>query len=77
LDSSVWELIRDAIDSSEAFDDAFSRTANGNDVGDDAPDSRDSVELAVVVEDLKNGEEIELPPVRVNRYKSRQQEGDI
>jgi ubiquitin-activating enzyme E1 len=70
LDSSVWELIKDAIDSSEAFDDAFSRTANGNDVGDDAPDSRDSVELAVVVEDLKTGEEIELPPIRVNRYKS-------
>jgi ubiquitin-activating enzyme E1 len=77
LDSSVWELIKDAIDSSEAFDDAFSRTAKGHDGGDNAPDSRDSVELAVVVEDLKNGEEIELPPVRVNRYKSRQQEGDI
>jgi ubiquitin-activating enzyme E1 len=73
LDSSVWELISDAIDSSEAFDDAFSRTANGNDVGDETTDNRGSVELAVVVEDLKTGEEIELPPVRVTRYKSRQQ----
>jgi ubiquitin-activating enzyme E1 len=77
LDSSVWELISDAIASSEAFDDEFSRTATENNIGNNAPDNRGSVELTVVVEDLKTGEEFELPPVRVNRYKSREQEADI
>lgn len=68
LESSLWELIEDALSSSENFDNDFSR--------DDENSQRDEyvfhekfVDLTVVVEDVKTGDEVELPPVRVERFR--------
>jgi ubiquitin-activating enzyme E1 len=75
LNASIWEVISESVSSSEAFDEAYSRNEPVDQVGDSTVDSRSSVDLIVVVEDLESGEEFELPPVRVNRYKSLEQEG--
>jgi Ubiquitin fold domain len=66
LDASIWDLIRDAMNSDdllEARDGDLSETSA-------AIDCTAFADLTVVLEDLEDGFEVELPPVRVTRFKS-------
>jgi ubiquitin-activating enzyme E1 len=64
LDRSVWDLIQDAVDSDDIAD---AREEEKPDQS-SAIDCSSFADLAVVVEDLESGDEVELPPVRVTRY---------
>jgi ubiquitin-activating enzyme E1 len=66
LNASIWDLIRDAIKSDELLegrDGDLSETSA-------AIDCSVFADLTVVLEDLDDGLEVELPPVRVTRYDS-------
>lgn len=65
--SSLWEQVKDAISSSDTFDEGNSRETV-NYVSD--VNLNDSyIDLTVVVEDFATGEEVELPPLRVHRFR--------
>lgn len=67
LEKTIWDIVEDAVQSGDEFDDEFSR--------DDKPrasiaaptQNRNSIDLVVVAEDLENGDEVELPSVRLTR----------
>lgn len=67
LNRPLWEVIRQAVEAGD--DDEF---AGRDDMGSSrshihAPPLKDFVDLNVVIEDLQNEEEVQLPPVRVRR----------
>jgi ubiquitin-activating enzyme E1 len=67
LDASVWDLIQEAMksdDQIEGRDGDVSETSA-------AIDSTVFADLTVVLEDLNDGSEVELPPVRVMRHESK------
>ena len=65
--SSLWEQLTDAISSSDVFDEENSR---GTIVSDTDVNVNDSyIDLTVVVEDAETGEEVELPSLRVHRFR--------
>ena len=66
LVSSLWDQMRDAISSSDAFDEENSRDANDCEIEVKVNDSY--IDLTVVVQDVETGEEIELPQLRVHRF---------
>jgi ubiquitin-activating enzyme E1 len=66
LPSSLWEQLKDAITSSDAFDEENSRGTDESEIELNVNDSY--IDLTVVVEDVDTGEEIELPRLRVHRY---------
>ena len=67
LKQSLWKVIKDAVEAGD--DDEFT----GRDIKDSSNDQVDAlgrksfVDLTVVVEDLENDEEVQLPPVRLKR----------
>ena len=73
LDKSVWQVIEDALQSGEEFDEEFSR--DGPTTSDDDATSVLSVastpyiDLVVSVEDTETFDEVELPQVRLFRSK--------
>jgi ubiquitin-activating enzyme E1 len=67
LDTSVWDLIGDAIASDDMVE---GRDDDKVDLS-SAIDCSAFADFAVVVEDLESGDEVELPPVRVTRYNPR------
>jgi ubiquitin-activating enzyme E1 len=70
MDMNLWDAVQQAVETGTAFDDMFSRDSNDK-PGGKGPDLAASnfMDLVVVVEDLENGDEVELPPVRVVRFK--------
>ena len=67
LNASVWELVSDAVSSKDSFE---NENARDNEFTSDFVLSEDYVDLAVVVEDINTGDEVELPPLRVERFKA-------
>lgn len=67
LKSSLWDLLTEAVNSSDEFEQENSRQGDSDDVS-NFVDHKSYVDLTVVVEDIKTGDEIELPPLRVKRY---------
>ena len=67
LKQSLWNVIKDAVEAGD--DDEFSgrdlKGSSNNLV--DALDRKGFVDLSVVVDDLENDEEVQLPPVRFKR----------
>ena len=70
LDTDLWTVVQKSVASGDEFDSSFSRdpSTDGNTLQ-TIDDSK--LDLIVVVEDLKNGEEVELPPVTVMRSTTR------
>lgn len=65
LDASIWDLIHDAMKSDEQLE------GREGDLQESAGiDCSAFVDLTVVLEDLEEGSEVELPPVRISRYES-------
>jgi ubiquitin-activating enzyme E1 len=67
LNRSLWELFTEATSSYDAFDEGNSRRNEGTPSVVALHD--DFIDLTVVVEDVVTGEEVELPIVRVQRYR--------
>lgn len=67
LNASVWELVNDAVSSKDTFE---NENARDNEFTSDVILSEDYVDLAVVIEDINTGDEVELPPLRVERFKA-------
>jgi ubiquitin-activating enzyme E1 len=72
MDKKLWDLIEEAVASGNAFDNEFSsRSADKEDgAGIIDLDGATFLDLTVVVEDLESGEEDELPPIRVTKFKT-------
>ena len=71
LDKPFLEVLKDAISSGDDFDEEFSRD-NGEEsttIDLDSLDRRSFIDVTVIVEDLENGDEVELPPVRLIKWK--------
>lgn len=66
LDSPIWQLLTDAITSSDDFD-SFSRSQDRQSIKVEEAIGK-YVDLSVSVEDIETGQEVELPPVRVQKY---------
>jgi ubiquitin-activating enzyme E1 len=64
LDTPLWELIQDAVDADDIADAREDEKQEQTSV----IDCSSFIDLAVVIEDLESGDEVELPPVRVTRY---------
>ena len=67
LKTSVWDLIDEAVvsgDDDEGFGDRDGEASEPVTM-----DCESHVDLSVVVEDVETGEEVEVPPVRLNRYR--------
>jgi hypothetical protein len=69
LDSDLWTVVRKSVASGDEFDSSFSRDATANKNSLHTIDES-ALDLVVVVEDLENGEEVELPPVKVMRSRT-------
>lgn len=67
LDSPIWTLLEQATASVDEFESDSSREPDETEIN---VDFKDYVDLLVVVEDNEHGDEVELPVVRVRRYKS-------
>lgn len=72
LDRYLWDVIQEAIESGNEFDEMYSRETTEGISTNYSQDvlSSSFVDLVVVVGDLESEEEVELPPVRVIKYKS-------
>lgn len=70
LNSSIWELLEDAVSSSEAFE--YDNSRDGDESARKIVINKNFVDLSVVVEDVKTGDEVELPPLRLKSYKERE-----
>jgi ubiquitin-activating enzyme E1 len=68
LRKSLWDLAVEAVEANDAFESDFSRQAERAQKS-ELPTDIDFLELNVIVEDLLTGEEVEIPPVRVDRFK--------
>jgi Ubiquitin fold domain len=71
LDSTLWDLVKEAVDSDE---DVPARPGNAAETKPSTVPASldlDSLDLTVIVEDSENGEEAELPSVRLVRYKAK------
>ena len=64
--SSLWEQVKDAISSSDTFDEENSRDTNDHKI--DVFPNDSYIDLTVVVEDIETGDEVELPSLRVHRF---------
>jgi len=71
LDKNLWNVVQDAVESGNEFDEMFSRDSSEG-LSKNVPDLLASsfLDFTVVVGDLESGEEVELPPVRVTKSKS-------
>jgi len=69
LNASIWDIVTDALTSNEDFESENSRDGDSGTKEKFSVDDR-FVELTVVVEDTGTGDEIELPPLRVERYQN-------
>jgi len=70
LRKSVWDLVDEAITEGDEFDAEFSRESSDNNSPDQRGEQlkdRNFLDLTVIAEDFETGEEVELPPVRLNR----------
>ena len=65
LDTSIWDLVENAVAIGNEFDSQFSREAEQSLREPTSFANSSFLDLSVVVEDLETGEEVELPPVRV------------
>ena len=69
MNKSIWELVQESISMGDDFDNEFSRDGGGNSGSTSTNvSSADFLDLSITVEDLEEGEEVELPPVRVQRH---------
>jgi ubiquitin-activating enzyme E1 len=66
LSRNIWDLISNAVDSGDEFDNEYSRESK-KESGARKFQNQQVVELSVIAEDMETGEEVELPPVRVFR----------
>ena len=66
LQKNLWDLITESVDAGMEFDSEFSRES-GSENGSTGFQIQPVIELSVAAEDLKTGEEVALPPVRVVR----------
>jgi ubiquitin-activating enzyme E1 len=67
LERSIWDIVNEAIQSGDEFDDEFSRDDKPRMSVSNSKENRNSIDLIVVAEDLENGEEVELPAVCLTR----------
>jgi ubiquitin-activating enzyme E1 len=67
LNRSLWELAIEMISSSDTFDEDNSR--EGDDKATVVTLDDEHVDLTVIVEDIETGDEVELPPLRVQRFR--------
>ena len=70
LDTDLWTVVQKSVASGDEFDSSFYRdlSPDGNNV---QTIDASKLDLTVVVEDRKNGEDVELPPVTVVRARTR------
>jgi len=69
LNASIWDIVSNALTSNENFESENSRDGDSGTKDKFSVDDR-FVELTVVVEDTGTGDEIELPPLRVERFQN-------
>eukprot|EP00521_Asterionellopsis_glacialis_P013787 CAMPEP_0195302948 /NCGR_PEP_ID=MMETSP0707-20130614/31965_1 /TAXON_ID=33640 /ORGANISM="Asterionellopsis glacialis, Strain CCMP134" /LENGTH=1157 /DNA_ID=CAMNT_0040366337 /DNA_START=74 /DNA_END=3547 /DNA_ORIENTATION=- len=71
LDKPFLQVLKDAISSGDDFDEEFSRDdgEESSTIDLDGLDHRSYLDITVIVEDLENGDEVELPPVRLIKWK--------
>ncbi|CAJ1969534.1 unnamed protein product [Cylindrotheca closterium] len=66
LDKKLWDVVQGALESAAEFEKEYSRDG-GDESKATTVEAARFLDFTVAVEDLENGEEVELPPVRVIR----------
>jgi hypothetical protein len=67
LNAPIWELVNNVILSGDTFENDYSR--DGDECKSELIVNEAYLDLTVVVEDAETGDEVELPPLRVERFK--------